>query len=158
MSDGALQRILEEIAQRNGGVLKPEHVVAEAAAPDHPLHERFEWNNARAAHSHRIDQARTLIRSVRVSVVVESRKITSVFYVRDPSLPKTETGYVSVPRLRSDKELAAAAIQAEFARARAIMERARDLAVVLGIEGDVDVLLGHLERLADDVPMLEAVG
>lgn len=158
MSDGALQRTLEEIAQRNGGVLKPEHVLVEAANPSHPLHDRFEWDDARAGHAYRIDQARTLIRSVKVSVVVESRKIESVFYVRDPSQPTNETGYISVPRLRSDKELAAEAIKAEFARARAIMVRARDLAVVLGVEEDVDMLLGHLQRLADDVPQIAAAG
>ena len=59
---------LEAIAFRAGGLLKPIDVVQAAAAEDHPLHECFNWNDSSAANEHRLDQARTLIRSVRVDV------------------------------------------------------------------------------------------
>jgi hypothetical protein len=48
------------------GRLTPAHVVDAARPADHPLHERFEWDNAVAGEAYRLDQARRLIRSVRV--------------------------------------------------------------------------------------------
>lgn len=46
--------------------LTPQIVVDEARDEGHPLHDRFEWNDKAAAEAHRLDQARRLIRSVRV--------------------------------------------------------------------------------------------
>jgi hypothetical protein len=55
---------LAKIADANEGELKPEAVVEAARSNRNPLHKFFEWNDERAAHLHRINQARTLIRSV----------------------------------------------------------------------------------------------
>ena len=55
---------LEAIRERKGGRLRPPDVVKASTAPDSPLHPAFEWNDAKAAHQHRLDQARRLIRSV----------------------------------------------------------------------------------------------
>jgi hypothetical protein len=52
------------------GAIKPEHVVAEAAAEDSVLHDEFEWDDAAAAKQHREDQARHLLRA---AVVVYRR-------------------------------------------------------------------------------------
>lgn len=46
--------------------LTPAIVVDEARPEEHPLHSHFEWNDAVAAEAHRQEQARRLIRSVRV--------------------------------------------------------------------------------------------
>jgi hypothetical protein len=46
--------------------LTPQLVVDAARPADHPLHDRFEWDDKTAAEAHRLDQARRLIRSVRV--------------------------------------------------------------------------------------------
>lgn len=56
-----LQHIYEEHGQ-----LTPALVLDTARNPDHPLHPRFTWDDEAAAEAHRIDQARNLIRSVRV--------------------------------------------------------------------------------------------
>lgn len=44
-------------------------VVEEATDKKHPLHNRFLWDNAAAAHEFRLGQASELIRSVRVAFV-----------------------------------------------------------------------------------------
>ena len=44
------------------GSLKPSTVVEEARAESSPLHGDFEWEDGKAAHQHRLHQARTLIR------------------------------------------------------------------------------------------------
>jgi hypothetical protein len=48
------------------GKLTPPLVVEEAANPQHPLHDRFEWDDTIAGPKYRERQAADLIRSVRV--------------------------------------------------------------------------------------------
>jgi hypothetical protein len=58
---------LAKIGEQNGGRLTPAATV-EAARPErHLLHRHFEWNDAEAAEAYRLDQARTLIRCIRVT-------------------------------------------------------------------------------------------
>jgi len=54
---------LERIRQERSGILKPDHVVAEATDPGNPLHDKFEWDDAVAGHKYRLDQARKLIKA-----------------------------------------------------------------------------------------------
>ena len=57
---------LEEIRLGNGGQLHPGAVVESARDAKSPLHSHFEWDDRKAAELHRMDQARALIRSIRV--------------------------------------------------------------------------------------------
>jgi hypothetical protein len=57
---------LDAIRISTGGSLHPQNVVAEARNPRSVLHPHFEWNDAKAAEAFRVDQARALIRSIRV--------------------------------------------------------------------------------------------
>jgi hypothetical protein len=58
---------LERIRARHDGELEPAVVVKESRSRKSPLHGCFEWNDARAAQLHREEQARLLIRSVRIA-------------------------------------------------------------------------------------------
>ena len=55
--------------REQAGRLTPAVVVMAAAAEDHPLHGRFEWDDAVAGHKYRLSQARELIRVVREKYV-----------------------------------------------------------------------------------------
>lgn len=58
----------ELLAIRNRrGYLDPDVVVEDATPKDHPLHNRFEWNNRVAGHAYRRIQASELIRSCEVT-------------------------------------------------------------------------------------------
>lgn len=57
---------LDAIRLKSGGSLHPQDVVTGARDPKSVLHPHFEWNDAKAAEAHRMDQARALIRSIRV--------------------------------------------------------------------------------------------
>ncbi|WP_031465986.1 hypothetical protein [Sciscionella sediminilitoris] len=46
--------------------LTPELVLSEARDPGHPLHNRFEWDDAAAAEKYRREQAHELIRTARI--------------------------------------------------------------------------------------------
>jgi hypothetical protein len=56
-----LQKVYDE-----HGMLTPKLVVDLARDPDHELHSRFEWDDSVAAEKYRQEQARDLIRKVRV--------------------------------------------------------------------------------------------
>lgn len=57
---------LERIRTKNEGKLTARNVVSEARAAKSPLHPVFEWDNKKAGTEYRLNQARTLIRAVRV--------------------------------------------------------------------------------------------
>ena len=61
-SDGtSLRDVLLGIRSKRGQ-LSEEIVVEEASDPKHPLHHRFEWNDAVAGHKYRLEQAGRLLR------------------------------------------------------------------------------------------------
>lgn len=132
--------------ETDAGELLPEDVVREAQKKASPLHDYFDWNNKTAAHKYRIEQARELIRSVRVVVEHEERLFRVPNYVRDPEKEGRDPGYRAVARLRTDDELKRAAIVNEFIRAGAALRRARELAAYFGIEEPVDETLRSIER------------
>lgn len=68
------------------GALTPENVVRAAEHPDHPLHNRFTWDNTEAAARWRLHEAANLIRSVKVRFVRPSGESGRVrAFTRDPS-------------------------------------------------------------------------
>jgi hypothetical protein len=140
---------LQAIAAANDGRLTAEMVVQAARDPSSPLHDFFTWDDAAAAAAHRIAQARALIRSVRVVFRTETVTVRAPYFIRDPDKPPNEQGYISLPQLRTDEDAARAAIVTEFARAAAALQRARSIAVALGLEEEVT-------GLADRLGMLQA--
>lgn len=61
----SLREQLQAIYERKGE-LTPVLVVAAARDPKHPLHDRFEWDDAVAGEAWRREQAHELIQSVRI--------------------------------------------------------------------------------------------
>src|SRR5260370_41485799 len=68
-------KIIEEELRRiwnTRGSLIPREVVAEAADPDSPLHDQFEWDDNVAGDRFRRIQAARMIRSVKLRVTTET--------------------------------------------------------------------------------------
>lgn len=63
------------------GPLTASRVVEAAADPGSPAHDRFEWDDARAAHEHRLATARKLIVSVRYVPSGASRSLPVFVHV-----------------------------------------------------------------------------
>lgn len=142
----AIAARLEKIASLNGGRLTPDAVLKDAKSASSPLHDQFEWNDSVAAVQWRLAQARELIRSVKVEVQTESRIVSTVRYVRDPSAGE-EQGYVDVNKLRGERGLAVDALLSELKAARALLERAHSLAEALGLSNDFDDLKQRVELI-----------
>jgi len=140
----AMTDALVQLEARDG-TITPDAVVRAAAEEASPLHRHFEWDDTEAAHAFRLEQARTLIRSVRVLVTTEERTLTTVRYVRDPSVDPDEQGYVSVMVLREDPVRAELLVRQEFDRADACLKRAEEIAEALDV---VPVVTRVREQLA----------
>jgi len=138
---------LEKIREANGGLLPPQAVVEAASDPRNPLHSEFTWDNDQAAHLYRLDQARTLIRSVTVVRLEEERVITSVYYVRCPTLEPREAGYVPVDLVKRNRQDSLNALDNELARIEGGILRAKEIATVLGLEQYFATMLKQLAEI-----------
>ena len=139
------------LADQNGGKLTPELVVQSARSKNSPLHDYFDWDDKVAGVHWRIQQARELIRSIRIEITTSNVIIKAPRFLRDASVASDEQGYVSVVRLRSDQEMARETVIAEFERAAAALARAKAVAAALDLENKVDELYQQVIRLADGV-------
>lgn len=123
--------ILAEIEQVHGSVT-PEIVVKESERADHEWHGRFEWNDSLAAHRYRLDQARALIRSVRIEIEYSSLIIKPPVWVHDPAADSNEQGYTRLLNLRRAKKQRAELMRQEVVRAVGNLRRAYQIALGIG--------------------------
>jgi translation initiation factor 2 alpha subunit (eIF-2alpha) len=141
-----IENRLQNICDENHGRITPELTVLDAADKDSPLHSLFEWDNAKAGHQHRLDQARQLLRSVRIVTRVDSRKVVVPYYVRDPDAGD-EQGYVPLLSLKSKEQQARETAIQEFKRAASALQRAKSIAEVLNLNDDIEALIDQLREL-----------
>lgn len=131
------------------GRLTPALVVRDAKNPASPMHDVFEWDDGKAARLYREEQARALIRTVTVKLSSDVTVVATPVYVRDPSAGNGEQGYVSVEALRGDRAMAREALMYECGRAASMVERARHLAVALGLTSEVEAALAGITSLRE---------
>lgn len=143
----AIEERLERIRLRNNGVLTPEAVVADAASKSSPLHSEFEWNDKRAAHQYRLDQARELIRKVTVEIRTTTRTVCVPRYVRDQTVDPRDQGYAPVAEVKDEISVARETLAYEFRRAVSLLERTADIASVIGLDDEFADLLGQADVL-----------
>lgn len=129
------------------GRITPKRLVDAARDKKHPLHKDFPWDDKLAAEKFRLDIARDIIQSVRVVVTTSTQRVSSVGYIRDPSVGPHAQGYISVARLQTDSDLAYEALQQEANRIQSMVERARQFAVVVNLEDELEDILRSIARL-----------
>ena len=74
---------LAKISEKKGNRLKPVDVVEAARSRKNPLHHFFEWDDAAAANAYRLDQARSIIRSVSIVNEEEGEELPAFLSVTD---------------------------------------------------------------------------
>jgi hypothetical protein len=145
----AIAARLAELTQRGGGRLTPEAVVKDAANKSSPLHAViFRQGDREAAHQHRLNLARQLIRSVKINETVHHQTVSVVAYVKDPS-DAAKSGYVPTVSLINDRERSLALLQLEFTRIEGIVSRSRAIAQVLNLEAELDGLLENILQFVE---------
>jgi len=96
----AIGEALAAIAEAAGGRLTPKDVVDQAREEDSPLHPHFEWNDAAAAEKFREDQARTIIRCIRVEATGNREPEPAFLSVSDNGM-----SYRTLTEIRSSQDL-----------------------------------------------------
>jgi len=145
----AIEKRLQEIKERCNGDLLVDDVIRDARKPNSPLHGEFDWDVEKAAMEHWRETARQLIRAVQVIVVVGTESIVVPRYIRDPEKPHGEQGHIEPVEIKDDHSKAMAALMYEVDRAESLMERARMVAVALGLEKDIDNILRRIAKLKE---------
>lgn len=123
------------------GEIRADDVVAAAEPENSPIHDLFEWDDEEAGARYRLSQARTLIRSVRVQYIAPEpvvREIRAIEYVRNPLLAAKEQGYMRTGVMRSQEEVAQAALRAELERVASMVQRTRMVAARLGLDAECE--------------------
>lgn len=101
---------LDRIGRTNGGAVTPAAVVDAARDPDHPLHRAFVWDDSEAAERYRQDQARSLIRSIRVVVAAAEGPQTQTMYLNVTVRETESRAYLPARVVMSDAEYRAQAL------------------------------------------------
>lgn len=148
--NAARQRILE-LSQAHAGAITAQMVVDDARDPESPLHDYIEWDAERGLHQYQLTQARQLIRTVRVEVTTIHQTFRPPHFVRDPDLPRETQGYIALPTLQGEAERSRSAVLQEIHRVTQALRRAREVAVVLELEVEIDQFLGQIERFEEQV-------
>lgn len=144
---GDLRVALQKLSTKRGGKVTPDELVKEARNPKSVFHREFTWDNTKAGHLWRLQEARELIDSVTYYTEVTKYHAELKVYVRDPRCAPTEQGYVETAVLRDQKDYARQALIYECKQALALMRRVREVALALGLEDEVDGILGQLAAL-----------
>jgi hypothetical protein len=133
----ALEKIANEVENEE---LRPKAVVDAARNKKHPLHPHFEWDDSVAAEAYRVDQARSLIRIVRV-ISEETQDGTERAFISVKQ--DSGTSYRHVTAVRSSLELQLAVLKRAQADLEAFEKRYREFADVC------DLVRSAREKLAD---------
>ena len=90
----AVEAALRDIYTARGR-LDPKDVVEEARNPQSPLHKSFTWNDDEAAEQWRLQQARQLIRSVKIERIENVQEQRTVRFVRQYVHDPANDGYLA---------------------------------------------------------------
>jgi hypothetical protein len=139
---------IRALADENG-YIEPRDVVAAARDPGSPLHDEFPWDTQTAAEAYWIDQARRLIRLVKIEITIDEKVIRSVAYVVDPDRPPRSRRYVDLTVAATHQAMSQEILFAEMERVTAAIRRAQEVATVLGLRPQLDVLLDNVRNVVD---------
>lgn len=150
MNHQTISDIIKDLAAKNGGHITPAEIVEHAKKKNSPLHDQFDWNDKSAAYKNRLDTARELIRVCRIEFHDSTTTISScAAFVRDPELDSKQQGYVSIEKLKSNKDLAREALVAKFSRIATELRNAHELSTALGINDEVEEIEKRITGISE---------
>jgi len=125
--------------ESDAGEITAQQVVEAAKPKESPLHDLFEWNKAKASEQWWLHQARLVIGAVRIQVTTQDFTYKAPAYVVDTTVKGS--GYRSTMALKGDTESARESLIYTLEVAAGHLRRALDLAVPLGLSGEIDTLI-----------------
>jgi hypothetical protein len=140
---------IERLRRANGGSVTPPAVVEAAADEASPLHAYFTWDDSVAAVAYRLEQARSLIRRVKITYYAhETTKTRVSAYVSVPAERHSGGGYrlasdlAGTPSAEGVVQEIASIIETQVMKLRAL----GDVMDVADIAEDLEAAALHLRR------------
>lgn len=132
MKKSQIKSELEKVRDKSPDkLLHAELVVKAASKVNHPLHGLFTWDDKKAGAQYRLFQARSLIRSVRISDPEDALRPTAPAYVALRS-DKPIGGYRRTQDIISSDELSDALRETALSELRGWVKRFRTLSDLVG--------------------------
>lgn len=135
---------LEAIRAASNGQIQPEDVLRKAADKGSAMHTIFEWDDTEAAHQYRIEQARGMIRAVRVEIVRPNKERE---YVRCYANVQNEDEreYRAVEEILDNSSLRKQLLLEAIQQLKAFRERYKEFTDAKGILLEIEKLQNQLE-------------
>ena len=97
---------IDRLMKEKGGDITTEEFLSEAIKPSSMFNKYFEWDDAKASHLYRLEQARKLIQAVTQVVIVEGKrhKCRSFFNVVNSNSERVYVSYKKMLKTRSYRE------------------------------------------------------
>jgi len=129
---------LDQLKAKNAdGLLVPEEVVKFAKSPKTALHTQFEWDQTRAAHQHRLWQARHIIRVV-VTFEASLQKDIPVWVSLESDRKRPGGGYRTRDAVMSDVETRTELLQQALKELTRVREKYEMLSELAGVFAAID--------------------
>lgn len=156
MNRQTLHRLMASEMREGGGLLRPERLVERASNKKHPLHDFFCWDDTRAAHLYRVDQARELIRRVEVTVTANEIELRVPYAIHDVRLGEREAGYREVATVRDERTVAMQTMERELIALAAVRSRVLTLAIALNLEDQARSALAGIGQFQEEFEQARA--
>lgn len=135
LSDKKAQMINKELKKIEGkhGYVTPKILLDEAKNRLHPLHNDFTWDNTIAGEKWRLEEARYLIRSVRIHWVNDNdeprevRSYVSISNYEDETTTAPNKSYISIERALDSEEYKKQIIREAFEELQLWQDKYNDL-------------------------------
>lgn len=128
--------LLLQQMKKEHGTLTPEDVIRHARDPASVLHEYFTWDPEKALEKNLLNEARTLIRSVKIEITIEEHTIRAPKYLKDLR-QGNNAGYDDVVSIRKDVDRSRETFILELERVLSSIERAKRVAAALHLSVDL---------------------
>lgn len=146
---------VQTLADKNGKI-RPDRVVAAAKSPKSPIHGKFQWDKNKAAMTAWLQTAREIIGYVQVVRTNNVTEIQAIGYVRDPSLPPHEQGYLRTDAVQAHSDQARKIVTEALHTAAGHLRRAVSLAEQFGLSQEIDKLIHQILGMRREQPKRKA--
>jgi hypothetical protein len=150
--------VLQDLAKT--GDMTADSVVKAARSSNSPLREYFEWNDKVAADNYRMEQARNMIRSIRVRFVSDGREqVARAFQVVGPksAYPEEPRRYHAVSTIHEDSKLAAQMMEHAVGDLQSWRRKYEPYVELWSRFGDVfQGVLNQIDEFSEEFPSVRA--
>lgn len=142
-----------ESLRRQDGLLDPNDVAEAASDPKSALHHRFEWDDTRCGRLYRVEQARQLIRELKIEIRIGPSIIKAPAFV--PTSEKAPNSYRRLDEIDTSTVEADHVVYEELTRLAGHLDRLLRISLALDRQPKVHEFL---RSVADGIDPLKAVG